>query len=54
MKEACPHCGSKDGLFICSFGGVNCADCGTFVRMATPEERNKRREGLAKILATNK
>jgi len=36
--EECPLCGSTDGLFLCSLGGVNCADCGQFVRIAKKEE----------------
>lgn len=32
------ECGSPDGLFICSFGAVNCADCMQFIRKATKEE----------------
>lgn len=30
MEEiVCPYCGRPDGVFICSFGAYNCADCGT-------------------------
>ena len=34
----CPKCGSPDGLFICSFMAVNCADCMQYIRRATKEE----------------
>lgn len=34
----CPKCGSPDGLFICSFMAVNCADCHQYIRRATKEE----------------
>ena len=37
----CPNCDSPDGLFICSLGSVNCADCGTFIRKATSEDYKK-------------
>ena len=35
---ACPKCGSPDGLFVCSFGAVNCANCYQYIRPATLEE----------------
>jgi len=31
-NEKCPHCGTAGFLFICSLGGVNCAECHQFVR----------------------
>ena len=38
-SEECPHCGTVGALFICSFGAVNCAECGQFVRKAnSPKE----------------
>lgn len=37
-KENCPHCGVPGSLFVCSFGAVNCANCGEFVRKAQGEE----------------
>lgn len=38
-KEECPHCGAVGSLFICSFGAVNCAECGQFVRKVnSPKE----------------
>jgi endogenous inhibitor of DNA gyrase (YacG/DUF329 family) len=40
-KEKCPHCGSTERLFMCSFMAVNCADCGQYV-CRTPEEIEKR------------
>ena len=41
--EKCPYCGAtvENGLFICSFGAVNCAECGQFVRYLTEEELDK-------------
>ena len=39
VNEECPKCGSGiEGLFMCSLGGINCADCGQFIRMAKEEE----------------
>jgi len=29
--EKCPHCGKIGGLFHCSFGSINCADCMQYV-----------------------
>lgn len=29
--ELCPHCGTIGGLFRCSFGAVNCANCMQYV-----------------------
>jgi len=29
--EKCPHCGKIGGLFRCSFGSINCADCMQYV-----------------------
>lgn len=37
-NETCPHCGSHDGLFVCSFMAVNCSNCGQYVRPLTKEE----------------
>lgn len=34
----CPKCGSPDGLYVCSFGAVNCASCFQYIRKATLEE----------------
>jgi len=59
IKEECPKCGSVGGLFVCSMGGIDCADCGEFIRMAKPEEldqmepvakafKKKREEGKMK------
>ncbi len=40
-NEKCPHCGSNDGLFSCSFMAVNCANCGQFVRLLTKRGKRK-------------
>lgn len=51
--EECPHCGAVEALFLCSFGGVNCAECGQFVRIGTKEElkaSSKKFEKLRELL----
>lgn len=49
IKEECPKCGSVGGLFICSFGAVNCANCGEFIRMATEDELDQMSEFAKEI-----
>ena len=50
--EKCPHCGAgvKDGLFVCSMGAVNCANCGQFVRPLTPDEMEKRMAAIVEVM----
>jgi ribosomal protein S27AE len=53
-KEKCPHCGVPGALFICSFGGVNCAECGQFVRMAEGKELEIAYKKFKKLYGKNK
>jgi len=38
IKEKCPTCWLFGGMFVCSFGAINCSNCGEFIRMATEDE----------------
>ena len=42
LKSAeCPRCGDPTGLFICSLGGVNCGNCGEYIRQLDTAERQE-------------
>lgn len=31
-KNICPKCGSKNSLFVCSMGAINCSVCCEYIR----------------------
>lgn len=32
IKEKCPNCKNEGGLFRCSLGALNCANCMSYIR----------------------
>jgi len=48
-SEKCPKCGHPEGLFVCSFGGVNCGNCGQYIRPLDQTEWEKWREAVKEL-----